>query len=318
VYTPERYSLTALAEMLDCSKQTVLRLIDQIESVNWAKVQKGASGRKSLFWIERPANPPRIALNPEGLEQLALCRSFLEHMLPPAARPPMDAALQQALAFVPEVDAANAVAAGTLGGSFTKGRIDYAGSRDCLHVLMRAAKTRTVCEVAYRASALKEPRSFDFAPQRIMAGRDSLYLIGWEVTGKGSVTPLYDNPLFLLAHRIRKASPTRRIWKNLPDVTAAPNAFGIMREDPFPVTVRITTPEAITYVAERIWSEEQKLEFPEDGSLLLSMTAQSPLEVVSWVLSLGSAADLLAPDWLREDIRREIAAMAGKMIPGTE
>jgi predicted DNA-binding transcriptional regulator YafY len=315
LFTPERFSLNALADMLDCSKQTVLRLIDQIESIGWAKVQRGESGRKALFWIERPGNLPRIALNPEGLEQLVLCRNFLEHLLPPSSRLPMDAALQQATAYVPEADAVNIATAGSLGGAFTKGRIDYSEAQGFLHTLMLAAKERTVCEVIYKASALKEPRTFDFAPQRIMAGRDSIYVIGWEVPDKGNVALLYADPLFLLAHRIREATITRRTWKDLPDASCSPGtpgAFGIMRGEPFTVVVRITTPEAVTYVAERIWSEDQKLEFLEDDSLILTMTAQSPLEVMSWVLSLGSAAELLQPDWLQKDIHAEIAAIAGK------
>jgi len=318
LFTPERFSLNALADMLDCSKQTVLRLIDQIESIGWAKVQRGESGRKALFWIERPGNLPRIALNPEGLEQLALCRNFLEHLLPPSTRLPMDAALQQASAYVSEADAVNIASAGTLGGAFSKGRIDYSEAQGFLRTLMQAAKERKVCEVTYRASVLKEPRTFDFAPQRIMAGRDSIYVIGWEVTGKGSVAPLYDDPLFLLAHRIREATVTRRIWKDMPDTTSAIGAFGIMRGEPFTVVVRITTPEAVTYVAERIWSEDQKMEFLEDGSLILTMTAQSPLEVISWVLSLGSAAELIEPDWMQKDIQAEIAAMPGKTLSGTK
>jgi predicted DNA-binding transcriptional regulator YafY len=318
LFTPERYSLGALADTLDCSKQTVLRLIDQIESIGWAKIHKGESGRKALFWIERPGKLPRIALNPEGLEQLALCRAFFEHLLPPAARLPMSAALAQASAYAPEADAANIAVAGTLGGAFGKGRINYAEAHNILPVLIRAAQARAVCEVVYRASVLKKPRSFDFAPQRLMAGRDSIYVLGWEVTSKGRVAPLYDDPLFLLAHRIQAATVTRRSWKDLPDAASAPGAFGIMAGEPFRVVVRITTPEAVSYVAERIWSEDQKLEFLADDSLILTMSAQSPLEVVSWVLSLGSAAEVLEPDWLQKNIQDEIAAMAGRFLPFAE
>jgi predicted DNA-binding transcriptional regulator YafY len=315
LFNPERFSLNALKEILVCSKQTVLRLIEQINGIGWAKVRKGESGRKSLYWIERPGNLPRVALNPEGLEQLALCRGFLEHLLPPAARLPVDSALQQAAAYVPEADAASVVAAGTMGGAFAKGRIDYSEARGFLHDLLGAAKARAVCEVAYKKSVFEEPRVFDFAPQRIMAGRESIYVLGWEVTDKGSVTPL--NPLRLLAHRFRSVAVTRRIWQDLPDAgvsgaSGAPGAFGIMAGEPFTARVRITTTEAVTYVAERIWSEDQKLEFREDNSLILTMTAQSPLEVMSWVLGLGSAAELLEPDWLRTDIRAEIAVMAGR------
>ena len=45
------------------------------------------------------------------------------------------------------------------------------------------------------------------------------------------------------------------------------------------------------------------------------MTAHSPLEIISWVLSLGSAAELTAPDWLRKDIQAEIAMMAEDYKP---
>jgi predicted DNA-binding transcriptional regulator YafY len=309
LFTQERYSLGALAEILKCSKQTVLRLIDQLESIGWAKVREEVSGRKAIYWIERPGNLPRIALNPEGLEQLVLCRGFLEHLFPRAARASVDAALQQAVAYVPETDAAGIIAADKLSCSQTKGRIDYSGVRDFLHTLLRAASSRVVCEVSYKSSLFKEPRVFDFAPARLVAYHESLYIVGWEVTGKGTARPVRDDPLYLLAHRLRNAKPTRRTWKALPEPEYSPAAFGIMRQEPFTVSLRITTPEAVTYVAERQWSKDQEIVLHEDGSLTLTMTAQSRLEVLSWALSLGSAAEVLEPQWLRDEIKAEVAAL---------
>jgi predicted DNA-binding transcriptional regulator YafY len=75
------------------------------------------------------------------------------------------------------------------------------------------------------------------------------------------------------------------------------------------VIARVTTPEAVTYVAERQWSKDQEIVLHEDGSLTLTMTAQSRLEVLSWALSLGSAAEVLEPQWLREEIKAEVAAL---------
>lgn len=58
-----------------------------------------------------------------------------------------------------------------------------------------------------------------------------------------------------------------------------------------------------TYVGERIWSEGQRMERTPDGSLILSLKASSRAEIVSWVLSFGTNAELLEPADLREELR---------------
>lgn len=308
LFTHERYSLTALAEILECSKQTVLRLIDQLEASAWAKVRREEVGRRALFWIERPGSLPKVCLNPEGLQELMLCRAFLEHMLPRALNSGADTALRQAFAYVPKNDTASLAAASTIGGVVSKGRIDYSAFRVFLNPLLRAITKKTVCELAYKSPHADETRVFDFAPIRLLAHGESFYIVGWEVKAKGTPLPVHADSTTLLAQRIRDMRLTRRTWSKLPELKNT-GAFGIMRGEPFSVNVRITTPEAVAYVAERIWSEDQKLEFQEDGSLILTMTAQSAPEVVSWILSLGSAGEVLKPQWLRNEIACEITQL---------
>lgn len=315
LFSHERYSLTALAEILECSKQTVLRLIDQLEAAGWAKIRREEDGRRAFFWIERPGSLPKISLNPEGLQELMLCRAFLEHMLPRAIDSRADTTLRQASAYIPEGDTAYLAATSAIGGTLSKGRIDYSVFREFLNPLLRAIAGKTVCEVAYKSPHAEEPRIFDFAPMRLLAHGESLYIIGWEVKPKGTPLPAHEDSTTLLAHRVRHVRPTRRTWSGLPELKDT-GAFGVMRGEPFTASVRITTPEATAYVAERIWSENQKIVTHQDGSLTLTMTAQSAPEVLSWVLSLGSAAELLEPDWLRETIQREIEAMGYRRDSG--
>jgi predicted DNA-binding transcriptional regulator YafY len=308
LFSHERYSLTALAEILGCSKQTVLRLIDQLECSGWAKVRREDEGRRALFWIERPGSLPKVSLNAEGLQELMLCRAFLEHILPRSFDSGADIALRQASAYIPEGDTASVATTNTIGGAVSKGRIDYSAFREFLDPLLRAVAGKSVCEIAYKSSHAEESRVFDFAPMRLLAHGESLYVAGWEVKPKGTPLPAYEDPTTLLAHRIRHVRPTRRTWKDLPEPENT-GAFGIMRGEPFEVGVRITTPEAVAYVAERVWSEDQKLDVQEDGSLLLTITAQSAPEIASWILSLGSAAEVLAPQWLRGEIAGEVALL---------
>jgi predicted DNA-binding transcriptional regulator YafY len=69
---------------------------------------------------------------------------------------------------------------------------------------------------------------------------------------------------------------------------------------------------AATYVAEREWSEDQKVTTHKDGSITLAMTARSPAEVISWVLSFADAADLLSPKWLREELAQHVLALVAR------
>ena len=80
-------------------------------------------------------------------------------------------------------------------------------------------------------------------------------------------------------------------------------------ETPFVVCVKITTPERVSYLAEQNLNKDQKLHFEEDGSLIITMTVQNFSETVSWVLSMGSGAEVLMPQWLRHAVAREVALL---------
>jgi predicted DNA-binding transcriptional regulator YafY len=314
LFTQKRYSLRELTDMLVCSKQSVLRMIDKMEAVNWAKIVTEKEGRQSVYRMERPKRLPQVSLNPEGLETLILCHNFLKHLLPASMRHNAEATLQQSFAYMSENDAALAAEAPGLSRGYVKGRINYSQSHAVLQTLLRAAKMQIACDVSYRSARRAEPRAFSFAPMKMASHHESIYIIGWEVSDKGRVAPVREEPSQLLLHRFTSAIPTRRAWKTLPSPDGS-NAFGIIPGSPFRVSVRITVPETITYVTERIWSDDQEIVQTDDGSVILHFTAQSPMEVLSWVLSLGSAAEVLSPDTLREKIRHEVAVLAERYAP---
>lgn len=315
LFSQERYSLSSLAELLQCSKQTVLRLVDQMEATGWAKIQQDKIGGKAIYWIERPGELPKIALNPEGLAQLALCRNFLAHLLPPAMRHCTDATLQLAASYTTSKDASIINATSKIGRALTKGEIDYACVGEFLQTILKAASSQTICEVSYQASLSQNPRTFLFAPVQLSPYRDALYLIGWEVTANAEVLPVYPEPTMLLAHRLQSVKMTNSVWTTLPKINES-GMFGVMRQEPFVVSIRVEGAKAVTYVAERRWSNDQQTILHEDGSLTLTMTAQSGPEIIAWVLSLKSAAEILSPDWLREEARQEVALLSEKYNAG--
>lgn len=82
-----------------------------------------------------------------------------------------------------------------------------------------------------------------------------------------------------------------------------------MEEEPFEVSLRFA-PEAATYAAERRWNRSQRCEMHDDGSVTLPIKAHNEAECLSWVLGFADRAQVLAPDWLRREIKKTVYAMA--------
>lgn len=57
------------------------------------------------------------------------------------------------------------------------------------------------------------------------------------------------------------------------------------------------------YILEREWHKGQKMEQREDGKVYLKFSSNQRLQVSSWVMSFGTAVEVLAPQSLRDDIR---------------
>ena len=310
LFSGREASLGELSRELNCSKQAVMRLLDQLEASRFGKLLRSKRGREAVYRLDRPKTLPQISLNAEGLRQLALCRDFMLHLLPQSMRKEIDAALQHATAYLPEEEAPDALV--SVGESFAKGRIDYAPFQEMLQAVIAGIRQHRVCEVHYKSSIHGEMKVFEFAPKRLVSYHEAIYVHGWIVSEKGTVTPLYENSTTLALQRIRDVLVTRRSATRIPDVEAEhKGAFGLMAESPFPVRVRFS-PAAATYVAEREWSEGQKITVHKNGSVTLVMTAHSPVEVISWVLSFADTAELLSPKWLREELARQVMTLAAR------
>jgi predicted DNA-binding transcriptional regulator YafY len=304
-------SLSELACSLNCSKQTVCRLLDRLEASHYGKLLRFKRGREATYCLARPSSRPQISLDAEGLYQLALCRDFMRHLLPEQMKKNVETVLLQASAYVPEQGNEDENISGFLdsaGHSYVKGRIDYTSFHGIWQTLIKALQTRKICKVSYQSSPKGETRTFGYAPKLMAAYHETIRFSGWLVTEEGAAA--YDRPTVLLLHRMRKAVLTRQSAEHLP----APQeehggAFGLIAAEPFSVTVRFS-PFSAPYAAEREWSADQTVVWNEDGGVVLTLTARSGAEVVSWLLGFGNEAELLSPQWLREEITQKIRALA--------
>ncbi|MDL2210483.1 WYL domain-containing protein [Desulfovibrio sp. OttesenSCG-928-O18] len=310
LFSGREATLSELSRELQCSKQAVLRLIDQFEASRFGKLLRTKRGRESVYRLDRPKNLPKVSLNAEGLHQLALCRDFMLHLLPESMRKTVDITLQQASAYLSESDIPEDAL--PVGESFAKGRIDYSPFQEMLQSVIRGIREQKVCMIRYKSSLYGDARDFEYAPKRLIAYRESIHIAGWIVSEKGTASALYETPTSLALHRLQKVLVSRRSSAHLPEaIEENKGAFGLMQDETFTMRVKFS-PSAATYVAEREWSADQKITLHKNGSITIAITARSPAEALSWILSFGDTAEVLSPKWLREDIAQQVAVLAGR------
>lgn len=289
---------------LNASKASVGRLIRQLERARVGNLQREKRGREAFYRLERPARVPSISLNADGLYQLALCRDFLAHLLPEKMRAETQSSLSQAVSFLPQ-GCQNLPP--SIGASLSKGRIDYTPFQEIIASLVEAMRRRVVCQVAYVSAIGREKKQYAFAPVQLLAYRECLYVDGWLVTDGDPAAAVHDDPLRLAVQRFRACRVTGRPAEGLPALPEQ-RGMGVMSGEDFAIRVWFA-PQAATYVAERQWSEDQKIEEQEDGSIILTASMSNAPECVSWLLSFGDRARLLEPDWLVRELKKTVRAM---------
>lgn len=295
------FSLSRLSQLLDCSKQTVLRLLDQLEASRFGKLEEPIRKGREHYYRLTPQPRQALSIGPREAAQLALCRSTLMRLLPKDALPPDGTGSPSPSVHV-----------------VYKGYIDYERFTGQYATLLRAVEERKVCRITYRRSPFREPRVFFFAPMRLLSYRESLAATGWEVTQSGLVKPLYETPLFLYIQRCQSVSLTARGSRRLPEPESnGADAFGLL-QDGEPFTVELLFEEDTAgYVHDRQWAADQRFELTSDRRLRMEMTARNPAETISWVMGFGDRVTILSPDWLKEEVRRRALAVAEKYAPPT-
>jgi predicted DNA-binding transcriptional regulator YafY len=307
LYGRREVSLSELAENLKCSKQTIGRLIRDLEVTAYGQIERRPRGKEVYYILaRREKSLPQVPLDAEGLAQLALCRDFIVHLLPTAMRLKISQTLNLTTAFLPQAQGSPP----EIGLGLTKGAIDYTLHQDKLQAFREAIASQKLCAVSYQADKTKPAKSYDLAPKKLLAFQGSLRVIGWIVDGRSPARPKYDDLSSFYVQRFTKVQPLGKGGGHLPEPPAGDDAFGLIADKTFTAKVRFKS-EAADYVEERTWSAKQRFERRPDGSLVLTFQARSPLEVLSWVLGFGGQAEILTPNWLRAEMVEAVKALAG-------
>jgi predicted DNA-binding transcriptional regulator YafY len=305
LFTGREYSLTGLAGMLGCSKQSVLRMMESIERSKEVKIKtKISSDGQRWYQAKTPRVRPNVSLTPERIQHLALCRDMVMHLLPKGLRDEIENTIARSTAFLPNLsDRGDALV--SISKAMVKGAIDYTPHQETIERLFQCIRNKTICNLTYQSSTASQPKTYSYAPLSMVSYRESLYVSGAKVNEEGS--PEIIMRLILCVHRIKEVVPTIRVH-DLKEEAEGHGQFGFMRHESFRVRVKFAQ-EVAAYVSERTWSEDQEIRQLKNGKVILEFTARSRPEVVSWVLGFGRHAQLLKPSDLLEDLISLIETM---------
>jgi predicted DNA-binding transcriptional regulator YafY len=307
LFTQKSHSLIELSRMLNCSKQTVQRLVDDIRRSYGVEIEDFFEGKRKYYRIKRlTGNTPVLDVTESELNALYMCKTFAEHLMGKKLFEEAGRALEKNHAALLSEKAPSPQHF----ASFRSGSIDYTPHQDTIRTLIEAMDSRKICKIKYKSIIANRAKTFYIKPLKIFSHKDSVYVHAClaRVPGKPYKEPEFD-PL-LAIHRIKKVELTDRRFefpKNYDFEKTFKQNFGVIKEDAFEVEVEFTG-WAARYVSERIWSPDQKIH-KNNGKTKLTFSASSEPELISWILSFGEESRLIRPKRLNESIKNVIEKM---------
>jgi len=310
LFTGEKYSLTQLSQMLDCSKQTIIRLVCDIQRVYGTQIEESIQGNKRHYRLTRPGKAiPVIPLTESELSALHMCKTFTEHLLGNQFFGDAARALEKNLALT----GPTARLPSRHFAAFSTGTIDYAPHQDKIHLLIDAMNASKICRVTYQAVLQKQAKTYHVKPLKIFSYRDTLYLHARKAREPGKVYKEPDFDPLLAIHRLKKVEMTDTGFEYPPDYDfekVFDKNFGFIKDDQFDAEVEFTG-WAAQYVAERMWSPNQQITRMDENKIRLTFSAASRVELIAWILSFGEEAKVVNPDWLVTEMKKKLKDTAG-------
>ena len=294
-------SLIDLAKEMDCSKQTVIRMVNNISRA-YIPIEETKEGRRSYYQIPRVDKPKALSMSPSELTLLQMCQTFTKHLLGEDLILESEKAIQKSSALAPGTTGKDCFAV------FLPGTIDYTPRQNDIRLLMKAMEEKKVCEIIYKNPFQQKGKTFYVKPYKLFAYNNALYLHSGMSGYPGSRKSQFEFDPLLAVHRLEKVTLTERKFQfpaNYNFEKHFNQAFGIIKQKAFKVKLELTG-FAAAFALERRLSPDQRFQKLKDGVVKLSFTASSALEVKGWVLSLGEEVKVLSPGWLVNDIKDAI------------
>lgn len=292
----------SLANHFGTSEKTIRRDIGELRSNGIAIIESIESNNRKIYSIDKTSLPP-LKLNFDEALMVFLGTSSLTAFHSTSLDQASRSALDKLRLHIGESE--SKYLDKLLPRIHSPKSFEVPGAdRHVVDELMVAIEDERAIFIEYLSAKSTEPLTYDIHPYGMAEYKGSLYVVGHSCHHDEIRTWKVDR---ILDSRLTSCPFTQ---PDSFDLTAyLSTSFGVVAgDDDWFVRIRFTG-TAARYVTDRKYHQSQSNVGQADGSVIVTFRLGSLTEIKSWVLSFGSAADVLEPQELRQGIQREVNQM---------
>jgi predicted DNA-binding transcriptional regulator YafY len=178
---------------------------------------------------------------------------------------------------------------------------DYGRYKHLLEQLMEATAEGRTVEITYHTMHSDKITVRKIDPYKIWYYENTFFLIGR--------CHRHNEVRMFVVERIKSLKVLKEGFSVPPDFSIenyVRESFGVMHGDRVTVVVRFDK-EVAGYIKEKVWHPSQKIKANRDGSITVTLTVSGTAEVKHWAMSYGRHAQIIKPDSLRDEVKKELA-----------
>jgi predicted DNA-binding transcriptional regulator YafY len=297
-----------LAQESGVDRRTIYRDLNAIQDAGYPLISEWLNNRKVYRFLTRFKDVPPINFTLQELMTLYFLRSQFDFLEGTPFREELESIFRKVNSVLPPRYAAHMERIASVSIPLLQGKRDYGKVAGELKLLREALIYQYRVKLAYRSKGKVKASSYRVDPYSLIFHKGGLYLLGFAHNRRGLRT--------FAAERISRVEVEKERFeipdKYRPDEQFR-SAFGIVDEAAMAVRVKFS-PTVAHMVRDRLWHPSQRAETMPDGSVLLAFEAGGRMEIISWLLSYGEHAEVLAPAELREEVARIICEMAARYV----
>jgi predicted DNA-binding transcriptional regulator YafY len=301
-----RHGITVddMAEETGVDRRTIYRDLAAIQDAGYPLISERHNGRKVYRFLTRFKDVPPISFTLQELMTLYFLRSQFDLLEGTPFEEESESIFRKVNSVLPPRYAAHMERIASVTIPLLQGKRDYGRVGGQLRLLRDALIFQYRVKLGYRPVGRKRATTYTVDPYSLIFHRGGLYLLGFAHNRRGLRTFAVERLTRVEVEKERFEMP-----ENFRPEERFRNAFGIVDETAMRVRVRFS-PTVAHAVRDRIWHPSQRIEPLPDGGVVISFNAGGKMEILSWLLSFGEHAELLAPADLRDEVAGKITEMA--------
>lgn len=287
-----KHFLGDLKEQLNCSSQTVMRLITEIENEFRDNIETGLEKGKRYYRLTSKRSE-QLDLNYAELRFLSLCTDLSSKYLPDTIKKRLSSSIFEMAVQLSAIDARSLKDQEKSFSFIKKGYIEYGPHFKTIESILKAMRNRSLIKIKYKKPRIGVCNNIIYTPIKLTSmSNNTLYSLGFEYNLKNHE---FTKCKCFAVHRILDIEILGIVdaAKSLPDINLY--GYGLPWHKPKRFKIWFSK-EMREYIEERVWSEEQRIWHNEDGSIVLEIVSSSSPEIESFILSFGGDAKLVSSE----------------------